>query len=260
MDSRRGLQMWGPVGRWVFLNWPRGSWQYDLICGAIIAGLFILPSPPATPQMGLDEVLAAIETADAAVDSFTADMTSTEHIAMFDDDEVEVGTVEFLKPNYFRRDVTEPGPSTYAIADGKITVYLPRIRQAQIVSLESAEEGGEEAAVVVPGLNSSAELKSAYDVSLDGVGEEDGSRVYRVRLVPHEGTTPAKHYQSILLYVVEGEWHPARRIVMENYSGDTTTVELSNVVRNAGLEPDDFRIDLPPGTEIINQIRRGPTN
>ena len=38
-----GLEIWGTPGRWLFLNWPRGSWQYDLICGAIIAALWFLP-------------------------------------------------------------------------------------------------------------------------------------------------------------------------------------------------------------------------
>ncbi len=38
-----GLAIWGTVGRWLFLNWPRGSWQYDLVCAAIIAALWYLP-------------------------------------------------------------------------------------------------------------------------------------------------------------------------------------------------------------------------
>jgi outer membrane lipoprotein-sorting protein len=257
MDSRRGLEMWGSLGRWAFLNWPRGSWQYDLICGAIIAGLFVLPNPPATPQMDADQVLAAIETADAEVESFTADMVSIERIEIFDDEETETGTVAFLKPDYYRRDIVEPAARIEAIADGQVTLYLPRIKQAQIISLDDAAADGEESAIKVPGLNSSAELKAAYDVTLEGVTEEEGTRLYAVQLVPKPETVPARHFRTITLYVAEGEWHPARRIVMENHVGDTTTIVLRNLVRNAGLEPDDFRVDLPPGTEII---RQGSTN
>lgn len=253
MDSRRGLEMWGPVGRWAFLNWPRGSWQYDLICGAIIAGLFILPNPPATVQMDIDQVLAAIEAADEEIDSFTADMSVTERIVIFDDEETETGTVAFLEPDYFRRDVRSPGQRTEAIADGQVTMYMPRIKQAQVISLDSAVAAEEEAAVKVPGLSTSAELEGAYDISLEGVSEESGTRIYQVRLVPKPGTTPAKHYQTITLYVAEGEWHPARRIVLEDYSGNTDTWELTNVVRNAELTPDHFRLELPPDTEIINR-------
>lgn len=259
MDSRRGLQMWGPMGRWLFLNWPRGSWQYDLICGLIIAGLFVLPNPPATPpapQMDLDAVLAAIEAADAEVDSFTADITTTERIVIFDEVETESGTVSFLEPDYFRRDITSPGPSIEAIADGEITVYLPRIKQAQISSLDSAAGDEQGADIAVPGLSSSAELRAAYDIALEGVREEDGERLYEVRMVPKPDTTLAKYYQAVTLHVVEGEWHPARRIVLENFTEDTTTIELSNIVRNADLEPDDFKVELPPGTEII---RHGQT-
>lgn len=257
MDSRRGLEMWGPLGRWMFLNWPRGSWQYDLICGAIIAGLFVLPNPPATPQMGLEQVLAQIEAADAELDSFTADATFTERIVIFDEEEVESGTVSFLKPGYFRRDITAPGPSIDVIADGEVTLYLPRIKQAQIYPLEDAAGSDEGREIVVPGLNSSTELREAYEISLAGVSEENGQRVYAVRLLPKPDTEMAKHYQSITLHVVEGEWHPARRIVMENFTQDTTTVELTNIVRNADLEPDHFRLELPEGTEVI---RHGQTN
>ncbi len=39
----QGLDVWGSMGRWIFLNWPRGSWQYDLVCAAIIAALLLLP-------------------------------------------------------------------------------------------------------------------------------------------------------------------------------------------------------------------------
>lgn len=40
---RRGLAVWGAAGRWIFLNWPRGSWQFDVICAVIIGLLFVLP-------------------------------------------------------------------------------------------------------------------------------------------------------------------------------------------------------------------------
>lgn len=42
-QPRRGLDVWGTTGRWIFLNWPRGSWQYDLICAVLLALLFTLP-------------------------------------------------------------------------------------------------------------------------------------------------------------------------------------------------------------------------
>jgi phosphatidylglycerophosphate synthase len=38
-----GLEIWGTLGRWLFLNWPRGSWQYDVVCTVIIAALWFLP-------------------------------------------------------------------------------------------------------------------------------------------------------------------------------------------------------------------------
>ena len=42
-DIPVGLAVWGTAGRWIFLNWPRGSWQYDLVCAAILAALWFMP-------------------------------------------------------------------------------------------------------------------------------------------------------------------------------------------------------------------------
>ena len=252
MDNRRGLQLWGPVGRWAFLNWPRGSWQYDLICGAIIVGLFVLPNPQ--PQsMDVDGVLAAVEAADAEIESFTADALWTVHIDIFDDTEIEKGTVAFLKPAFFRRDITDPSERIEVVGNDEVTLYIPRVKQAQIISIEGSLEEGQD--LVIPGLASSSELKSAYDVSLQETTTDpnDGATLYVLRLIPNLGTTPAKHYKAIILEVAEGEWHPARRIILESHVDDTTTIELTNVVLNPGLEPDDFVLDLPDDTEIIKR-------
>ena len=246
MDSRRGLQMWGPVGRWVFLNWPRGSWQYDLICGLIIVGLFVLPNPQ--PQHAdLDAVLAAIEVASDGIESFTADMTATERIEIFDDEETESGTVAFLKPAYLRREITE------LIADDSVTVYIPRIKQARIMPLAGSLEEGRD--LDVPGMASTSDLRTSFDVSLQDVGRADGegATLYVLRLVPKPGTSAARRFKTITLSVAEGEWYPARRIVLEGHAGTTTTIVLTNVDRDAGLDPDDFRLELPDDVEIIRQ-------
>lgn len=42
----KNLEVWGTTGRWIFLNWPRGSWQYDFVCLAIILALLFLPPLP----------------------------------------------------------------------------------------------------------------------------------------------------------------------------------------------------------------------
>lgn len=254
MDSRRGLEMWGPVGRWVFLNWPRGSWQYDLICGVIILGLFVLPNPPPqTQNLDLDDVLAAIEAASDAIESFTADMTATERIELFDDEETESGTVAFLKPAYIRREITDPGLRTELIADESVTVYIPRIKQARIMPLGGSLEEGRD--LNVPGMISTSDLRTSFDVSLLGVSLDDGDgvRLYLLHLVPKPNTSAARRFKRIALSVAEGEWHPARQIVLEEHSGTRTTIVLTKVHRDAGLDPDDFRLELPDDVEIIRQ-------
>ncbi len=252
MDSRRGLDLWGPVGRWVFLNWPRGSWQYDLICGAIIVGLFVLPNSE-SQEPDIDSILAHIEAADAELEGFTADMVGTTHFAMFDEEESESGTVAFLKPAYFRREVLEPNLRTEVYKDGEFTTYIPRVKQATIISVGEASGAGE--GPQVPGLQNSGDLRSSFDVSLEDTrtADGDGATLYVLKLVPHKGTEPAKRWRAISLEIAEGEWHPARRIVLQEFGGDSETIDLSNVVRNPDLDDDDFEIDFPDDVEIVRQ-------
>ncbi|MFQ5744095.1 MAG: outer membrane lipoprotein carrier protein LolA [Acidobacteriota bacterium] len=262
MAQRPGLRLWGPVGRWVFLNWPRGSWQYDLVCLAVIVGLFVLPGPQVSEQgrLDVDGVLAAIEAADSALNSFTASMVSSARYVLFDDVEVERGTLSFLKPNYVRRQVEDPALRTEVLADGMAQVYIPRINQADVYPLNSSEQAED---LVVPGLASASELRDAYQVTLENVIEAGaavdsasvappaGGRLYVLHLVPKVGTGAAKHWKGITLWVAGGQWHPARRIVLEQYNGDTQTIDLLDVVRNPKLKPADFKLNLPAGVEVV---------
>ena len=249
--ARAGLQLWGTAGRWIFLNWPRGSWQYDLICGAIIAGLFIFPSPAqveVTP-LGLEDVLRAIETAADGLDSFEAEMVTTDHFALFGDTDVEKGTLSYLRPGYLRREIVEPALQTLIVGDGMAKIYIPRIKQAQFHPIDTSEEGRK---LVVPGMASATELRAAYDVSLTEVLADDGAgRVYVLELLPLPETEASKLWTSITLSLREGQWHPAERIHIVQHNGDTTTYELTKIVRNPELKPSDFELDLPDGVEII---------
>jgi len=254
MDNRRGLDLWGPVGRWAFLNWPRGSWQYDVICGAIIVGLFVLPGPR-PQQLDVDRILGKIAAVNAETKGFTADMVGTMHFVLFDEKESESGTVAFLKPAYFRREVLEPNLRTEAYHDGEMTVYIPRIKQAQIYVVGQAND--EAGSLEVPGMSSSGALTESFAVSLAGTrtSEADGATLYILELVPRQGTEPAKRWRTITLEVAEDEWHPARRIVLEEYGGDREIIDLSNVVRNPGLDRNDFELDLPDDVSIVRHSR-----
>ena len=107
----------------------------------------------------------------------------------------------------------------------------------------------------MPGMVSSSDLRASFSVTLEGISldDGDGARLYMLHLVPKPDTSAARHFKRIGLSVVEGEWHPARRSVLEEHAGTTTTIVLTKVQRDAGLEPDDFRLDLPEDVEIIRQ-------
>lgn len=288
--ERPGLALWGPLGRWVFLNWPRGSWQYDLICAAIIAALFLLPGPGATTDQGdldVDGVLRRMNEAAETLESFTAGFTSTKEYALFDESEVESGTIHYLEPAFVKREVEAPSRRVEVVGPEVAEVYVPRINQVQRYRLGDEREAsarGDRPRLALPGLSEPEELRRSYDVRLEGIvdelgdgstggdgsrGErsargverqggdagadaaESGARYYVLELTPLPDSEAARHWQTLRLWVPEGEWLPARRIVLVEHTGDVTRIDLREVERNTDLEPSDFDLDLPSGVEVV---------
>lgn len=207
----------------------------------------------AKQQLDVDEVLAAILAAEDGVESFTANMALTERSALFGDSPVERGTLSMLKPGYVRREVAEPANRILVVAEGLARLYIPRIKQVQEYVLEELSEQGEEALESSASITST--LRDEFDSSISEVvpaGAGHGEQ-YVIEMLPIMGTETAKRWKKVTLWVESGEWYPPLRTVLLEHADDTTTIELSAVVRNPALVPGDFELDLPPGVEIIRQ-------
>lgn len=331
LGGRPGLALWGPVGRWVFLNWPRGTWQYDLICAAIIAALFVLPGPQAEVQMeprpgprlaqrraepapspnlagtihgawggtavpvaaarepvqgwspaslvhggtvavrpevgrteavvdtsttsarplqlDADGVLREMERVGRSLESFRAGFTSTKQYALFDDREVESGTLLFLQPSYVKRMVEEPQLRIEVVSSGRAQVYVPRVKQVQLYTFDDGSTG--QPRFALPGISDPVELREEYDVALQGIDGEAAERYYVLELTPLSGSDASGHWRTLRLWVPDGTWLPAHRIELVEHTGDTTRIDLHDVVRNPGLSRSDFELDLPSDVEVV---------
>jgi outer membrane lipoprotein-sorting protein len=152
------------------------------------------------------------------------------------------GTVIYMpgagRNSFVRVDWRSPVQEILAVADGQYTLFSPRRKTAWVGDANS--KNGKVSGVLGFGLSaSSAQIKSAYDVQ-DVYNETlwGGVASTHMKLVP-KGSASFK-YSEIW---VDGTGMPVQTKVVEK-NGDSTTVRLMDIQRNANVSKNEFKIDL----------------
>jgi outer membrane lipoprotein-sorting protein len=135
------------------------------------------------------------------------------------------------------------------LIDGdKITLYQPKIKQAIITSRARQAEQNPEYDFLAAPYGSVSGLKSRYAITYlrdEPVGIFSTSVI---QLTP----VGKSSFTKVTFWVDQASWLPVQYKVDEQ-TGDTTTLTLSNVKRNDQVPADAFKIELPKGTNKITR-------
>jgi len=145
---------------------------------------------------------------------------------------------------YVRVDWSSPQKETLAVADGKFTLFRPRLNMAY---QGKAGTGRGKSSVAFEFLNMSRQqLASRYDVQ--SIGEETlwgGVSTSHVKLVPKGGAS-FKYAEAW----IDAQGMPVQTKVIEK-NDDSTTVRLTNLQRNANIPLEEFFLKLDAKIKII---------
>jgi outer membrane lipoprotein-sorting protein len=174
--------------------------------------------------------------------SLRASISMEKYNAQIHDSDKRTGTMIYLpaagRNAYVRVDWKSPVQETLAVADGQYTLFSPRRNMAWFGATTS--KNAKVSSVLGFGLNASAaQLKSSFDVQ--DIYDETlwgGVGTTHLKLVP-KGSASFQ-YEEIW---VDGRGMPIQTKVIEK-NGDSTTVRLMNVERNAQVSKGDFKLDL----------------
>ena len=174
--------------------------------------------------------------------SLRAGISMEKYNAQIKDSDKRTGTVIYLpgagRNASVRVDWKSPVQEILAVADGQYTLFSPRRNLAWVGS--TASKNAKVSNVLGFGLNStSAQLKNAYETQ-DVYPETlwGGAQTTHLKLVP-KGSASFQ-YEEIW---VDGTGMPIQTKVVEK-NGDSTTVRLLNVEKNAQVAKSDFKLDL----------------
>lgn len=181
--------------------------------------------------------------------SLRANISMAKYDARIRDEDKRQGTVLYMpaagRNAYARIDWQSPVRETLAVADGRYTLFRPRLNMAYVGSASSknANVGG-----MMDFLSmSSQQVKTRFE-PLQDLYEETlwgGVRATHFKLVPKGGAS----YKYAEVWV-DGNGMPVQTKVVEK-NDDATTVRLMNVEKNAGISTDQFKLKLDGNVKIV---------
>ncbi len=172
-----------------------------------------------------------------------ADFREERRLSLMNQPVVETGTVSFLPPDKFRRQVNG---GSLTVCDGEtLWLYYPQFGEAEKYTLASNRSIRESLAAMTSGFG------------LQGLAKNYNIRVmktangYKAKLTPK--TSSLRKAVSEVEVDISSELS-ARRLEIAGSEGDRTIITFSNE-RRATLSPEDFHFSPPEGVRVSEPLK-----
>lgn len=221
------------------------------LVAALALAAFAVSSPTVTNAQGagfVSSVLNKLQRNKQTLKSLRASVDMVKYNAQIGDEDKYKGVVLYIpaagRNAYVRIDWSSPQKETLAVANGKFTLFRPRLNMAYVgVAGKSSKDKGSAAFEF---LNmSKQQLLARYDMQ-DMGGETlwGGVATSHVKLVP-KGAERFKWAEAW----IDEQGMPVQTKVIEK-NDDSTTVRLTNLQRNVNISLDEFVLKLT-GVKIV---------
>ena len=221
--------------------------------GLVVALLLVaaVSSPTGVNAQGagfVSSLLNRMERNRQSLKSLRASVDMVKYNAQIGDEDKYKGVVLYVpaagRDAYVRVDWSYPQKETLAVADGKFTLFRPRLKMAYQGSSKSSKA---RSGAALEFMNmSKQQLAARYNV--ENMGEETlwgGVSTTHVKLVPKGGAS-FKWAEAW----IDGNGMPVQTKVIER-NDDSTTVRLTNMQRNAGISLEEFFLKLDSSVKIV---------
>ncbi len=204
-------------------------------------------------EAALEGVLAQLEKAGSDFSNFSADFSQRKYTAVLEEfDQPESGNFLYARDKngsaMLRQEVTRPASRILTIKSGRVTMFQPALKYAQIINLGQNKDKAEYLALGIG--QSPRKLQETFDLSYRGVEKVNGASCSMLELRP-KGAAAAAYFSSITLWIKESNGVPVRQKLLEP-SGDYLIVNFSNEKLNGKVPASKFEQKLPKGVELVS--------
>jgi len=212
------------------------------------AALCVAADPP-------DAVFGRIDAAAKTFRGMTADISTTQHTKIVDDDSVQTGTVKLLRAKTGQTrmliDLRDPGAQTISLDPHEVRLYNPRTKIVNVLDIADKQSLVNQFMLLGFGADS-AELKATYDVTYAGeekIGKEQASHLV---LTPKSADIRRSLKQADL-WIGHGGLVAQQKFLYP--SGDYKLVTYGNMQLRSSIPDRELELKLPEGA-VIQKVEK----
>lgn len=197
----------------------------------------------------LQEILNRMDANNKSLQSLRANAMMVKYDSLLKESESREGKTIYLpskaREPFVRIDWTKP-EETLATSNGVYVLYRPRLGQAITGKTKEAKGSGKAGGALSFINMSKAQLKANYSIQYIGAEKlSNGTETVHLQLTPKAVTS----YKMAEVWV-DKDGMPVQAKVIET-NNDWTTILLSNIQKNITINAKEFKVSLPPKTDII---------
>jgi outer membrane lipoprotein-sorting protein len=216
--------------------------------GAFTVSLFAVTLTAASVN---PELLQRLDSAASQFQSMSASVTWLTHTDVIDENTTETGTVVMKKvaPGEVQGliNFTAPNPRSVTFEKRSVQIYYPKIKTVQVYDLEEHGEQLDKFLMIGFG-TSGTELARDYTMTVLGTETVKGAAAIHLELIPKAGEARQYVKKLELWFPEHGDPYPSREKITEP-SGDSRTVNYSDLKINPALPPEALKLKLPAGVK-----------
>jgi outer membrane lipoprotein-sorting protein len=205
---------------------PLPRWRNAAV-GAVW-GLLLIARPvvAAAPCTSTETCLHAIEAAQRATRSITADFVQVKHLSLLDEPLTSTGHFSFTRPDHVELQIQQPQPATIIINGQDVQIPNLPERDRQAVAMAPIAAMFTQLGAIFTG--STQTLQAGFEVTAQSADQGDGS--IHVHLVPRVDSWK-RMFRAIDIRF-GGTELVAQEIRIEDGFGDRLEITLQNIRRN----------------------------
>jgi outer membrane lipoprotein-sorting protein len=219
-----------------------------------LVGVVVVSSPRTTNAQGaglVSAVMNRMERNRQSLKSLKASLSMEKYNSQLRDSDKYTGWVLYVpstgRDASVRIEWQQPQHEILAVANGKYTLFRPRLKQALVGSSAKSSRNTKAGSVLEMMYMTRQQLEARFQPVQD-VREETlwgGISTIHLTLVPKGNAS----YKYAEIWVDSSGMPVQTKIVEKN--DDATTMRLSGIERNLKISSDEFNLKLDPGVQII---------
>ena len=224
--------------------------KFKIICfiGIVLVVLVDFPCMAEKSMPTTSEIITKLADAAKQLNSFSAKLVQRKYFYLFNEEEVSSGKIFFESPDKMLINIEKPKTQILGCDGKKGWLYLPDIKQVQMMSIEGIKNRG---ASFMKFLINPSQYLQENNLSLLQVIQDDEDRIFKLKVANIDEKTKDTDFVNLVLWIKESHPLPVIKLELTETCKDVVLYELSHIVYNPQFQSSLLKPVFPEDVEIV---------